>query len=169
MEGSPEDLAYLITSLAVNPNERGHVDTTLEESDNELTVQILLSTFKHLMSVIPDDQRDMMITYLNIGLAQVGYMIRLEHIKRTELSTIVYYARITPEMEVLRSQFHPLHLMTHMPESGIPESFKLLFENSNYLPNIITAWDRGYLDTVSLLTFQKVNVHYSSVAPVQSM
>jgi hypothetical protein len=159
MEGSPEDLARMIRNSPLQSVVQ-QVSTTLDSEDNEQVVQVLLSTFRHFITLGGD-----LCQTINLGLLPMGYMLHERQIPRDELSTIVYYSRITTDMVMLRSQFHPLHLMTLMPEDKIPESFKLLFTDSNYLPNIISVWDKGNPDSVNLLTFQKVNVHYNGNAP----
>lgn len=170
--GTPEELSMHIAGQIISGELDinsliGTLHNTLNDMDNEMRIQVLISSYVNYlkmrdiipgMSGMSDDE---FAQVLKIGFIATGMVYHYRDIPRSELNTIVYYAKITPELETLRCQFHPLHLMTMMPPGSVPASFTAMFNDANYLPNIITAHDLGG-DTIRLITFQKTTVHFDA-------
>ena len=154
MNGSPEQL--LLYALS-NPGQ--FIQTNFDTMDNEMLTQILLTMFQGMTSIIPLD--DTLWHSLTAAYLMFGYTLIHQEVPRSKLSEIIYYSRLT-RTECLRSQFHPIHLMTLMP-SEPPEAYRKLLTNKDYLPNIISVYDpNAHSPTVILLTIQKVNVHLNA-------
>lgn len=142
----------------------GMASAQLGAADNEIIVQMMLGAFTASMRMINEDltNEDIMTT-LNMAMILMGFRCHLEDIPRDKLDDVIYYARVTEDFSMLRSQYHPIKLMDYMTEEEIPESYSKLFHQRAYLPNIISVWDRG--DRYTLISFQEVRVHYGANAP----
>lgn len=130
-------------------------------SDNEIITQTLINTINNIQSnaVIHQHLQNLndLIDGLTIAISAFGYIMRINQINRSELNNYIYYCRITPDGQLLRSNYHPIHLMTFMQGNEVPESFQKLFSDQNYLPNIINVWDRGHPESLLLISFQRIN------------
>jgi len=136
--------------------------TGLNDADNEYIVQIFMTVFhtmvtqyRHMVS-----GTDELFDSLNMAFVSTGYILHATPIARTDLDDYIYYSRLTPDGNLSRSNYHPFNLMTFMEPQQIPDSFKMMFSDQDYLPNVINVWDDGDPDSLFLLSFQKVNVHY---------
>jgi hypothetical protein len=132
--------------------------------DNETVVQVLFSTFRAIAQSPEVAARvttlDGMLDYVKTGMVYIGYTIHHSQIQRSELKDTIYYAKLDPTGQLLLNNYHPLHLRGFMAEEDVPDTFNLIFQNSDYLPNIIVIWDRNSsLDSLISIRFQKVNVH----------
>lgn len=167
--GTPENLAQIMQQMLTDPSGMLQtVQTSLDEDDNEIVVQYLLTSFTTLLQL--PGMRDVstslndVLDGFNIALACMGYTMHHRQISRNELKNFIYYARITPDGQMLRSQHHPIRLrelMTTMPDTvQIPDAFEKMFVDQDYLPNIMNVWDRGHNDSLIFLSFQKVNLHF---------
>lgn len=159
--GSPADLAALL----LNGNGTSVIQTNLDQEDNEMVTQVLFSSFQTLVTnpilniggVLGLND---IIDGIRVGFASMGYLMRVEQIVPSELKNYIYYSRLTPDGQLLLSNYHPINLMKFMEPGQIPESFQKLFSDQDYLPNIVNVWDRGNNDSLLLITFQKLNIHF---------
>jgi hypothetical protein len=149
----------------------GNIGTIMNATcrDNEEITQFLLNTMVSALQYSESSQlgsenadTDTMAMEINTGLCLYGYRLHLLDIPRKDILENVYYAKIMPDHRMLLSRYHPIRIMDFMTDEQTPETFKLLFNDVNYLPNIITVWDRGERNTVTLMTFQKLNIHIGS-------
>lgn len=142
----------------------GTIATQLGSIDNELIVQMMLNAFTTSMRMINVDlSNEEIMNTLNTGMIMMGFRCHFEDIPLDKLNDVIYYARITEDFSMLRSQYHPIKLMDYMESDEIPESYRKLYQQRDYLPNIICVWDRG--DRYTLINFQEVRVHYGTNAP----
>lgn len=164
---NPEQLFQLGLSVLSNPNYMQTLRTSLDQDDNEMVVQILLTCIRNivtnplLQTISGASTINDLIDMINVGFTAMGYMVHVKQIVPSELNDYIYYARLTPDGQLLRSQYHPIHLRSMMPANLIPESFQKLYSDQDYLPNIVNVWDRGNTDSLLLLSFQRVNIHYA--------
>jgi hypothetical protein len=165
--GTPEELTEMIAAIIANPTGAVQfVESTMDQQDNEMVVQMLFSMFKSFVStpMIRDlpgmDTLNDLLDGMNMGMAATGYIMHYKQITRAELKDYIYYSQLTSDGQLLRSNYHPLHLMTFMTPDEIPESFQKLFGDQDYLPNIVNIWDRGVEDSLIVITFQKATVHF---------
>jgi hypothetical protein len=141
----------------------------VQGEDNEIIVQKLLngvstgiSVFRSMLSNGNDQYYTNILTGMNVGISLLGYKLCHNDIPRSDMLTIVHYAKINSHGQLFRSQYHPIRLREFMKQDEIPEAFNLLFYDIDYLPNIMTIWDRGQSDTITLISFQKINIHYNN-------
>jgi hypothetical protein len=169
ISGSPNDLANFIQQMIMNPNgQMQQLQTAFEHGDNEYIVQTLLTTLQVyvnnplLRQIImqPGATINDLFDSINVGMAAMGYIMHHKQITHDELKNYIYYARMTPTGGLLRSNYHPIRLMEFMDVDEIPESFQKLYSDRDYLPNIMSVWDRGSADSLLLISFQKVNIHF---------
>lgn len=157
--GSLEDIMNALADVIGGNIPR--IQTQLDGMDNEMVVQTLFRLFTQTCLI--GESLSMEISSIcegcNVVMAMIGYMMDYKNIDR-RINT-VYYSKLTPTGQLLRSPYHPLRLYEILSENGedIPSSFQLLYQNQDYLPNIINIWDRGDPAMVSIITFKKVNVH----------
>ena len=134
----------------------------LEEQDNEIITQMLLTCFNSAVSNPTLHQMagtlNGLMDSINVALSVMGYMMHVTQIRRSELNNYIYYSRITPDGQMLRSNYHPINLINFMQREEIPESFLKLFADQDYLRNITNVWDRGHPDSLLLISFQKINL-----------
>lgn len=162
MSGNPEALAeLLVRTLAQGGAVNRRIDLAVDDQDNEIVNQVFLSTFKSFIGMMPPMDLSMLFDSFNMALIMSGFRVHYRVITSEELANIVYYSKLTHDNNLVKSQFHPIHLRSLMPAEQIPESFDMLFNNRDYLPNIINVWERAGQSPV-MITFQKVNVHYGS-------
>jgi hypothetical protein len=92
-------------------------------------------------------------------LLMIGFTVHHERVDRSSLNKIIHYATIT-DSGLTRSPFHPLHLLTLMPEASAPDVYRKLMSNVDYLPNIILLYDPDHTSAhVYTMVIQKVNIH----------
>lgn len=164
---SMSDFNDIVQQMLLNPN--GHMQQlqlAFEHEDNEYVHQTMLTTLQvfvgnPIMRQILGSMGNLndLIDSINIGMTAMGYIMHHRQIARSELKNYIYYARLTPDGRLLRSNYHPIHLMEFMNADEIPESFQKLYSDRDYLPNIMSVWDRGSTDSLLLISFQKVNIH----------
>lgn len=145
----------------------GNLSNQLVDIDNEMIVQMLVNALATSMQILPNAQNlnnETIMETINMATVLIGFRVHLEDITRDSLSKIIYYARITPDYQLLRSPYHPIKLMDYM-DGNIPESYQNLFSDRDYLPNIVCVWDRGDADHYTLVNFQTVRIHYNASAP----
>lgn len=174
MDVTPEQLAEILIVAAANGT-GSFAQSNLQDMDNEMVVQISAHIFKHIMTLSQclgysedDDDEDESITVnneelfstVNMILLMIGFTMHHEQIDRQDLNKIVHYAKIT-NTELVRSKYHPIYLMSFMPEDSAPEVYKKLMFNSDYLPNIVLLFDPKPLsDKLYTIVIQKVNIHF---------
>lgn len=147
-------------------NQPFEIQTNLDGEDNEIIVQVLLTTVRDFIA-LPIVQRTLtnledLFRVINMVLVKVGFMIDYSVIDQSELKNIVYYSKITPHGEMLRSPYHPIHLRSIMSEKGlnIPKAFDLLYQDVDYLPNIFNVWERG--NNMVVICFTKAIIETES-------
>jgi hypothetical protein len=159
LSGNPEQLINLITNFMSTP---GVMQLVPDFEDNEIVTQILLTCFNSSVSNPALQQivgsLNVLIESISLAISAMGYMMHVKQIRRSEMNNYIYYSRIAPDGQMLRSNYHPLHLMTFMEPREVPESFQKLFSDQDYLPNIVNIWDRGHQDSIMLISFQKLNL-----------
>lgn len=148
------------------------VDMISPESDNGYISEILLIIYKECQRIYRDEGTFTHSQFTNcIGyvFSSLGYRLILKKYPRSELSKIIYYARIQQNLNMTLCRYHPLILhecMTKIIDQNpnerlvIPDSFSKLFNDSDYLPNIVSVHetDSDHSDVV-LISFQKLNIH----------
>lgn len=156
------DFTNFVQQILMNPS--GQI--SFEHEDNEYIIQTMLKTLQvyvgnPLMRQIMGSIGTLndLIDSINIGMVAMGYIMHHRQIAPDELKNYIYYARLTPDGRLLRSNYHPLRLMEFMDADAVPESFQKLYSDRDYLPNIMSVWDRGNADSLLLISFQKVNIH----------
>jgi hypothetical protein len=165
MFGRSEQLTALLTNIITNPERNIQMaQTNLDQEDNEMVVQTLLTTFSTVSAVfleVPGIPINYLFDGINVAFSFMGYMMHTKQIARSELKDYIYYSRLTLDGQVMLSNYHPLHLMTFMEEMEIPKSFKKLHADQDYLPNLYNVWDRGNPESLLLISFQRVNLHFT--------
>lgn len=163
---NPETLQQIFGTLS---NQLQIFQTSLDDEDNEIIVQYLLTSLTNALNLmnLPDRSYTLneILDSVNISMGCMGYTMHHRQISRNELNNFIYYARITPDGQMLRNQYHPIRLreiMTELspPDNKIPDSFEKMFSDRDYLPNIMNVWDRGHPDSIILLSYQKLNIHF---------
>lgn len=162
--GGPEMLVqYLMSNLSSGIN---IVHTNMDSMDNEMVVQTLFETFKIIISMPLFDIRtgilNDLLDSINMAMVSIGYRMHHKQIPRSELSDTIYYSRLTPDGQLLRSNYHPLYIRSFMNPGEIPETFENIYSNQAYLPNIVNVWDRGHSESLMLISYQKVNLHFNT-------
>jgi len=164
----PNALADVI-QMIMNPNALQELQTSFETETNESIVQTLLTMIQMYVTspliqlIIQPTQVNYLLDSINIGLVTMGYMMHYKQITRDELKNYIYYARLSPTGQLFRSNYHPLRLRELMNADEIPPSFQNLYNDRDYIPNIVSVWDRSGDNSLLLLSFQKVNMSTSSV------
>ena len=162
------DIMSVLNHLAQNPNQPIEIQTNLESEDNEIIVQVLLTTIRDFVAnpvvqntlTNPED----LFKVINMVLVRLGFMADYNIISPLELKTIVYYSKLTSQGELLRSPYHPIHLRSIMSDKGlnVPQSFDLLYKDIDYLPNICNVWEHG--EDLVIIYFTKVIITNQSDA-----
>lgn len=149
----------ILNHLAQHPNQPLEIQTNLDGEDNEIIVQVLLTTIRDFVAnpVVQNTLTNLedLFKVINMVLVRLGFMSDYNIISPSELKDIVYYSKLTSQGELLRSPYHPIHLRSIMSDKGlnIPPSFDLLYHDVDYLPNICNAWEHG--DDVVIISFTK--------------
>ena len=166
MDVTPEQLAEILIISAANGT--AFAQSNLQDMDNEMIVQISAHIFKHIITLnrqsgsndgSNDGSNEDIFNSVRMILLMIGFTLHHEQISRGDLNKIIHYARIT-NTEMTQSPFHPIYLMSLMPENTAPEVYKKLMYNSDYLPNIILLYDNDpRSDKLYTMVIQKVNIH----------
>jgi len=162
LSGGLEQFSQYLLQIISNSNGIQPFESNLAYDDNEIISQVLFNTFKTFINneTTPNlNNINAIFDSINIGFVSAGFVMHHTQIQRSDLINYIYYSKLTPDGQLLRCNYHPLNIRNFMSPEEIPESFQNLFNNQDYLPNIVNVWDRGNPDTLILLTFQKVNVN----------
>ena len=151
-----------LTEMIINSMDNGTSDIVvdLENMDNELILQILANIFNHILTLSNiNNSIEEVLNIVQIVILKVGYDMHHKIIDRNTINKIIYYAKITnSQQNMLQSYFHPIYLMSLMPEDKVPSVYKKLMFNRNYLPNIVLLYDpKPESETLYTVVMQKIN------------
>ncbi len=134
----------------------------LEDTDNEIKIQILLSIYQEMHNIwyaCPSMTESRFLRILRKSFRAIQYDINitspddLVSLNGIEPGDIVFYATITSDNQLLRNPFHPFHICSIAPSSEpLPDSYLNLFNNPDQLPLIASkhVYSNGIYD---ILTF----------------
>lgn len=164
----PESTARMLLSYYQNnPSDPLIMGNTIE-SDNEYVMQILLSMYVECYKVYTESLKETISLeqfskMLNMVSISMGYKLIVTSGLKSDLNTIIHYARINPDLSMVRSPYHPFHLITYMGDGDIPTSYNKLFNDSDYLRNSVNIHEYdASASNITLISFQKVNLHFAA-------
>jgi hypothetical protein len=148
---TPENMLQIILNPEVRIDLNGH--------DNEMITQIIMSLVHQLIKTSVVSDYEILFSNLERYSNTLGFKIDYSKIDRTQIKDYVYYSKMTRN-GMYRSPYHPLYLMTLIPEDereNIPDSYTALLHDIEKLPEIVNIIDNNTTE-VYKLTFKSLSV-----------
>ena len=137
---TPTNVAQmLMAKFLLGKEHSGTVDIGLDDMDNELRFQVLLSMYVECFRVYRSDSDMDVSTFIQLLKSvfnAVGYTLGMDPC--TDVDTSVYYCKIKTNLSLVRSPYHPFFVKDAVEKNGhtVPPAYSRLFTHTSQLPYI---------------------------------